>query len=185
MKKSVALLDLDAQGSLEDWSKARGEHEQEVMTSKISPNDVDKAFERLEGAGADVIIADTSPRAASTQMGLARLADLILIPCQTTRFDVQGLAQTYEILRTIPKAIEKARLVVTRAPTNLSSKSEIWQVADHVKATYGIEMIASLGNRVTWQRASNFGLDVGEVAPGSKAAKELDYLVRQIMKGRK
>jgi len=188
MGKSVALLDLDSQGTLIKWGQARqgrGGDLPEITVEKIAAADAEKAFDALERAGADVIIADTSPRATSSQMGLARIADIILVPCQPSMPDIDGVHQTHEILRHIKGALEKSRLVITRAATDISAKNETWMVADHVKQLYKIDMIATITNRKIWQRAMAFGVDVAEVDSTSKAAKELDYLVRMIMKGHK
>ncbi|RVU12496.1 ParA family protein, partial [Methylobacterium oryzihabitans] len=74
------ILDLDPQASASEWHDAREDKLPHVES--IQPARLGKVVEHVGQIGTGALILDTAPHAESTALEAARLADLVLVPCQ-------------------------------------------------------------------------------------------------------
>ncbi len=96
--RRVVILDADPQGSLVAWSGRRAAGD--IATRGIDPGRVPEAVKRIRDHGdIDVLIVDTAGIASAGAIVVARVADLVLVPCKPTQFDFDAVSNTAAELR--------------------------------------------------------------------------------------
>jgi chromosome partitioning protein len=124
---------------------------------------------QAKGAGADLAIIDTAPHANSAAAEAAKLADLILIPCRPSRFD----------LKTIGTSTEIAKLAKTRAVVviNAAPRGRLADEARIALERQGATVLEPvMQQRAAYSHAVIDGQAVHEYEPDGKAAEEIDAL---------
>ncbi len=175
--RSTVLLDLDPQASACRIADGRGD---------VGPIVQDCAHARLAqtmkaaaDAGAELCILDTPPKAENASLAAARAADLVVVPVQPARLDLDALKETAEILAL---AKTPALVVISRAPPTPNSKVEA-QTREVI--TDGYELTAAktvLHNRIAYQHAMTLGQGVVEYEPNGAAADEIRALMAEVSK---
>jgi chromosome partitioning protein len=171
----TVILDLDPQGSACAWRKRRGEDLPEVLAA--DPNQLAGLLKKAQEGGAGLVIVDTAPHSDRTAVLAAQLADVVLIPCRPSAFDVDAIASTLTLTR-LADAHAQAAVVLNALPT---------------RGDYAEEVRAGLSERVTvapihlYQRAAYFnavndGRSVEEYEPKGKAAEEIRRLYQWVIK---
>ncbi len=88
---SVALLDLDPQGSVVEWGERREADRPAV--DRVPPervNELPAILPRLADQGFDLVILDTAGSATTAGNLAIRTADLVLVPARPTILDLQA-----------------------------------------------------------------------------------------------
>jgi len=176
--KSVAILDVDPQGSLGEWFEARERRVGEGRTGI--------GFRTASGWGArreasrlarehDVVVVDTPPKSDLESRPAIEAADLVAVPIQPTPVDVWASAATLTIAA---KERSPALLILNRVPARASLTDEI--MVD-IYALGAVVAEARLGNRVAFAASMGKGSTVLETAPTSKGALEAEALAREIL----
>src|ERR1700750_2281212 len=98
---NVAILDLDPQASAAEWKDFREGEMPGVIA--IPSSRLPKVLNELQSRGADVVILDTAPHSEGTALDAARVADLILVPCQPSIMDLRAMRKTTDLLKHIKK----------------------------------------------------------------------------------
>ena len=171
----TVILDLDPQGSACAWRKRRQEDTPEVLAT--DPSQLAELLKHAQEGGAGLVIMDTAPHSDRTAVLAAQLADVVLIPCRPSAFDVDAIASTLTLTR-LADAHAQAAVVLNALPT---------------RGDYAEEVRAGLSARVTvapihlYQRAAYFnavndGRSVEEYEPKGKAAEEIRRLYRWVIK---
>src|SRR5271166_3120275 len=88
----TVLLDLDPQASAAEWKDARDGEEPVVMA--IPASRLLKVADEVGSAGAEILIMDTAPHSEGTSLDVARLADPIIVPSQTTIMELSAMRKT-------------------------------------------------------------------------------------------
>ena len=164
----VGIADTDPQASAYTWVELRGDKLPPVAC--VEPNDIDSVIEAARKSGATFLLIDTAPHATTGAYHAVARADLILIPCRPTMFD----------LASIPKAVSiaeatkgKVAFILNQCP---ASGEEV-SAAREALESYGIPVApVTLGLRKPFARATNTGQAVTEFDPGGKAAAEIREL---------
>ena len=147
----AAVIDLDPQGSATVWGRLR-EGVPPVVIAAHPPR-LARVVEAAVDAGASLVVIDTAPREAGGAAEVARLADLVMIPCR-------------------PSAIDLAAIPATLAAIGM---------ADALRA-FGIGLApVTLGARVAHAKAFTLGRTAQETEPASPAAREIADLYRWAM----
>ena len=107
----VLVVDTDPQQSATVWSTAR--QAAEPMVATIAPPDLDRVLAAAKAEGIDLAIVDTAPHAAPEAARIARAADMVMIPCRPTAFD---LAAAEQAARIVKAAHAKAAFVLSACP---------------------------------------------------------------------
>ncbi len=166
--KSVALIDIDQQGSTIDWFKTRKtEHDlAAIHTTAAALTDL---ILKAKKGGADLVIIDTAPHSAEDAVIAARSADLILIPCHPSRFDLKAMPPTFEIVKLVGT---KAFIVLNRC-----TGQKIAENAKEALESQGFPVLdIFIFDRAAYRHAVMDGRSVHEYEPGGKAALEIDQL---------
>ncbi len=178
----VGGLDLDEQGSLRDWSKARTKGSK---LAGIGVERVKKPLDALEIArlshGLNVTIMDGPPRLGDVTEAAAALADVIIVPVQSGAFDWWALARTFKDLDVGAGVRRKMKLKPSRLIFVLNRCNTSTRLGrDAVAAIGGIEggelSPVMIGERVVYKSDALKGEGVASASPGSKAADEMAAL---------
>ena len=174
---SVAILDVDPQGSLGEWYEAREE--------RLGDDATGLSFRTASGWGArreaqrlardhDIIIIDTPPKSDLDAKPAVMAADLVVVPVQPSPVDLWATAQTLEMVISEGAV---AMLVVNRVPPRASLTEEMVSV---MQSFDSFTAATRLGNRTAFAASMGSGSTVFETHAGSKAAHEVTALAREI-----
>ena len=176
--RTVALLDVDPQGSLGQWYEARERRVGEGRTGM--------SFRTASGWGArreanwlardhDAVVVDTPPKSDGEARPAIEAADLVAVPIQPTPVDLWASAATLSIAA---RERSPALLILNRVPSRASLTAEVEADILALGATLAE---ARLGNRVAFAASMGEGGTVLETDPGGKGAAEVEALVREIL----
>lgn len=173
--RSTVLLDLDPQASACRIADGRGDAGpvvQDCAHARLA-----QTMQAAADAGAEVCILDTPPKAEGASLAAARAADLVLVPIQPARLDLDALKETADIL-----AIAKtpALVIINRAPPTPNSRV---QAQSREVIVDGYELMAAntvLHNRIAYQHAMTMGQGVMEYEPNGAAADEIRRLMAEV-----
>ncbi|MCX6178671.1 MAG: AAA family ATPase [Chlorobiales bacterium] len=160
-----AIVDLDPQSSARSWHDIRRKESPVVISSHSSR--LPHILETARESGAGLVILDTAPHSETVALSAARAADLVLIPCRPSVFD----------LRAIATSVDLASLAQTPAVVVLNgvpSRGVLAAEATTAITGYGVDMAPdTLGHRAAFVHSLTVGLSVLEYEPASKAAEEI------------
>ena len=168
--RTVALADLDGQGSLTRWAQLRGEQDLEIIETRDyrAAGDLRAAARRR-----DVVLVDC-PGAASNLLDSAiRESDLVVVPCQPSAMDVWA---SDSILAAAARLGRPARIAFNRVPPHAAAVDEAREALGAGRNV----LSATLGNRVAFARAMQRGQSAGELSRTSRAAAELAALADEL-----
>jgi chromosome partitioning protein len=174
-KKTAAIIDLDPQASAIEWASRREAETPEVITA--TPEQLPALLKQAKANGADLAIIDTAPHSDRAAVIAASHADLVLIPCRPSAFDVAAIGTTINLLK-LSKVMDRAAILLNAAPprgimteTAAAGLSEIIPVVP-----------VHMHQRAAYSHAINGGHSVEEYEPNGKAAEEIRALYKWIMK---
>ena len=166
--KSVVIIDLDPQQSAARWARLR-QCENPVIVSGHGPNVAD-LVERARAGGADLIIIDTAPKSENAALAAAKLADVVVIPCQPSSLDLDAIADSVNI-------VQLARKPAFFVLNNCRASSTLADEAADALGDYGLAIApVRIGSRVAFVKSLAEGKGVLEHEPGRAAASEITRL---------
>lgn len=173
--RSVALVDIDPQGSLARWFKLRetagkvGRVSFTAVTGWRAQATVDKLK-----ASHDLVLVDSAPHAEIEAKIAVRIADLIVVPMQPSPLDLWATEPTLALAKSEKR---KALIVLNRDQTRMKlSEALAGPIAE-----LGVEVAeATIGSRTAFAASMMEGLGVVETAARTKAAAEILALADEI-----
>lgn len=164
---AVALIiDTDPQATASQWGAWRSDKAPEVIDS--APPRIQAKVEAARKQGATFIVIDTPPHADSAASRAAEVADLVLIPCRPSAFDLAAIKTTVSLVRFHNKP---AFVIFTAGPPHAPRMYE--EVVELVRG-FGIAPCPHLlPDRAIYRHASAAGASVLELEPNGKAASEI------------
>jgi chromosome partitioning protein len=125
------------------------------------------------GQGAEVIVIDTPPHADSAARAAVEVADLVLIPCRPSAFDLSAIQTTAKLVQLLRKP---AFVVFTAGPPNAP---RIYAEAAELVSSFGTPAFpVILADRAAYRHASAEGRTVTETEPNGRAAEEVAALYK-------
>jgi chromosome partitioning protein len=166
--KQVILIDLDPQQSAARWARLR-KADSPVIMSGHAPN-LAQLIDKARHAGAELVIIDTAPKSESASLVSAKLADLIIIPCQPSSLDLDAVADTVNIAKLAGKP-------ATFVLNGCKAGSSLTDMAAEALTDYGLPIAPTrIGSRVAFVKSLTAGLGVVEYEPNGLSAKEIKAL---------
>ena len=164
---TVAVIDLDPQGSLTLWWNLRGSHEPHLVSLDGAP--LRKVRDALARAGFDLLIVDCPPGFSSTLSGAIQAADLVVVPAGASNMDIEAVAATVEMAKRVgvPHCC-----VLNRAPF----RSRLAGRALTALREFGTRVLPVVHHRVAVAEAMAIGGTALETQPAGAAARELTAL---------
>lgn len=166
--QNVAVIDIDPQVSAAKWGDRREAARPVVRSAQAKrlPQELDT----IRKAGGEIVVIDTAPRADAVILGVAKVADLVVIPCRPSILDLEALADTLELVQTADVPILTVlNAVVPHVPDTALAEDAIAQLGAAVCPI-------RIHRRVTFSRALLRGLTAQEYEPRGKAAREIEQL---------
>lgn len=166
----VALIvDTDPQATASQWASWRDDAPPEVIDSP--PPRLAAKVAQAQGQGAGLIVIDTPPHADSAARAAVEVADLVLIPCRPSAFDLSAIQTTAKLVQLLRKP---AFVVFTAGNPNAP---RIYAEAGELVDSYGTPPCpVLLPDRAAYRHASAEGRTVMEAEPTGKAADEVRAL---------
>jgi chromosome partitioning protein len=171
---SAVLLDLDPQASACRIADGRdvGPVVQDCAHARLA-----QTMKAAADAGTEICILDTPPKAENASLAAARAADLVIVPVQPARLDLDALKETADILAL---ASTPALVVISRAPPTPNSRVEA-QTREVIADGYGLKAATTvLHNRIAYQHSLTLGQGVIEYEPTGAAANEIRALMAEV-----
>jgi chromosome partitioning protein len=169
--KATVILDLDPQASATGWRDSRQAEAPAVIS--VVPARLAASLRSAEEGGADLAIIDTPPHAESSALAAARAADLILIPCRLSAFDLRAIGATAELARIADKP---AFALLNAAPPGAF---RLIEEAETAIAAHDLPVSpAVIRRRAAFIHAVTAGQAASEFEPHGQAAAEVMTLYR-------
>lgn len=166
---TTAIFDLDPQASAALWSDNRGEAVPAVIPAQ-APRLKNLLQQALDG-GADLVILDTPPHADGVAADAGSLADVILIPCRPSAFDLDAIGASVRVAQASKRP---CWVVINAAPTQ---GSEVGETRAALEAA-GVQVApVTIHQRKAFSARAHEGRTAMEHEPGGKAAQEIDALL--------
>jgi chromosome partitioning protein len=178
--KRVTLIDADPQGSALDWSEQRAREGLPRLFGVIGLARDTLHREAPELArDADHVVIDGPPRVAGLMRSSLLAADLVLIPVQPSPLD--GWASG-EILKLFGEArIFRPQLIARFVLNRCAARTVIARETAEGLADHDPPMLrATIGQRVVFADAAQFGRLVSDIDETSPAAREIAALAAEV-----
>lgn len=173
---TVLLVDSDPQGSARDWNE---ENEGEIipvvgLDRETLPKDL-----AAISSGYDYVVIDGAPQIARLAAAAVKAADMVIIPCQPSPYDIWAAADLVDVIKArqdITDGKPAAAFVVSRAIKNTKLGKEILDALEG----YEFPILKSVTTqRVAYPTTAAEGKTVF-VEPGSEAAREIIAIREEI-----
>jgi chromosome partitioning protein len=166
---ATAVFDLDPQASAALWSDHRGEPLPAVVPAQ-APR-LSSLLNQARDQDAALAILDTAPHADGIASDAATHADLILIPCRPSSFDLDAIGASIRLARAAEKP---AVIVINAAPVQGVETAE----AIEAITSAGVEVCpVVLHQRKPYASRIHEGRTATEIEPKGKAALETQALL--------
>jgi chromosome partitioning protein len=160
------VIDTDPQASACQWASWRGDRPPEVIDS--APPRLSAKIAQARSQGATFIVIDTPPHADLAASKAVEAADLVLIPCRPSAFDLAAIRTTGQLVKLHGKP---AVLLFTAGPVRAP---KIYADATALVESFGISVCPHhIADRAAFRHASAAGQTVFEFEPDGRAAAEV------------
>jgi chromosome partitioning protein len=164
----AVVIDLDPQGSAATWGDDRGDAAPEVISGQASRLNV--LLESAANEGFDLVVIDTGPAADAAARRSAELADLVLIPCRPSAFDLKAIRTTLDL---VEATRTPAFVVLNAAPVRSRAVDEARDVVSGLNGKVAPVVICQ---RAAYGHSIIEGRTAQEFEPDGKAAEEIEAL---------
>ena len=173
MNERVCVIDMDPQGSLANWAKARGAHDIEVIPTGAAR--LPAILASLEAKGFTLAILDTPGAEGAASAAAMQVADLNIIPSRPSMFDLWASARTRAALKNVGGDFV---FLLNQCPP----AHETARVQDSVETLEEMGGLISppILLRVDYQEAARHGWGVTELNPYGAAAEEMRGLWQSV-----
>jgi chromosome partitioning protein len=166
---TALVFDTDQQATASQWAAWRKGTAPEVVES--SPNMLASKVDAARRHGAGFIVIDTPPHADSAASAAMQVADLVLIPCRPSAFDLAAIQTTARLVQ----MFRKPAYVVFTAGSPTAPK--LYLESAEAAHAFGLETApVHIPDRATFRHATAEGRTAMELEPRGKAADEIRQL---------
>jgi chromosome partitioning protein len=172
---SVALVDIDPQGSLSAWFELRPVDAQPPLSlARITGWRTENEVRRLVGLH-DIVVVDSPPHAETEAKLAVRVADLVLVPVQPSPMDLWATRPTLDLAA---REKRKVLLVLNRVP----SRTKLGEAVQAKVRELGAPVaVSEIGNRTGFAAAMMEGRTVLSDARRGRAQEEIEALAAEVL----
>jgi chromosome partitioning protein len=167
------VIDADPQATASQWSEWREGNPPEVIDS--APTRIAAKVEAARSAGAELVVIDTPPHSSVAATEAAKAADIVLVPCRPSIFDLGAIRATLSLAALVQVP---AFVVLTGVRVNATRHNA--EARDYIAAEGGSICPHMVGERAAFRHAAAEGKTVFEFEPDGKAAQEINQLYRWV-----
>ncbi|MGI4944707.1 MAG: AAA family ATPase [Janthinobacterium lividum] len=171
--KRALLIDLDPQGNALRWAARRGELPPDVAAESVAA--LESVQRDAEREGYDLLVLDTAPNADTTALRAAQVAELVLIPCRPSQFDLEAIRATLDLCAL---AQRHSRVVLNAAPVR---SRVVEEAGEAVRARRAAISPVVIRERVAFRHCMVGGQVACELEPNGLAAQEIAALYDDMM----
>jgi chromosome partitioning protein len=173
VEERVCVIDMDPQGSLLNWARIRGAGDIPVLASGAAR--LPALLASLERQAVTLALLDTPGAEGAASSAAMQAADLNIVPCRLSLFDLWASARTRTALEAIGA---KFVFLLNQCP----SAQQNARVQDGVEALEEMGRLISppILARIEYQEAARHGRGVTELNPHGPAASEMRDLWQSI-----
>lgn len=168
LKSQTIVIDLDPQASAKLWYDRRidntGNDSPVVISAQAAV--LAEVLKKAKTHGADLAIIDTAPHSETAALAAARAADLILIPCRPSYFDLSAIQTTIDLALMAKTPV--ASILTAVPPRGFISE----EAANILSAKLNVSPV-QIGHRAAFVHSLTSGKSVLEYEPHGKAAQEI------------
>lgn len=178
--RKTLLIDADPLHTISNLIVVREEEEHTPSLYSIVAKeaDIQKEVERTRDLFDDIIVDIAAGDKVGFEAAL-KVADKVIMPLLPGQADVWALHDGLDIVRNTKPEIE-VMAVINKADTNPMIR-ETQETEAAIRQLEGITLApTSIGYRVLMRRSLTEGLGVGEWAPRSRAASEINHLAQTV-----
>ena len=166
--QATLLVDLDPQASATSWADSRKADTPVVVSAQAAR--LDEVLASARDHDAALCIIDTAPHAESPALAAAKAADLILIPCRPSAYDIRAVAASRDIATL-------ARTPAAAVLSGIPPRGTLAADAHDVLTSHGLSPAPiRIGHRTAFVHSVIAGLGVQEYEPHGKASREIAKL---------
>jgi chromosome partitioning protein len=165
------VIDTDRQATLSLWHERRRNDTPQRLDAPIER--IPAALEKIAAQKAAYCFIDTAPTLSNQNVGLLRLADLVLIPVRPSPSDLWAVAET---VAQVKQAGKPFLFVVTQA----KAQANITAQAVAALSEHGRVAQAFIADRVAYAAAMTGGNTAPELSAKGHAAQEIEALWLEI-----
>lgn len=166
--QNTLLVDLDPQASATGWAHSRETDTPVAVAAQAE--DLEQVLATAREHGGALCIVDTAPHAEAPALAAARAADLVLVPCRPSAFDIRAVAAS---LRIAQLAKTPTAAVLCGVPPRGTLATDAHEILERQGFTVAPTRI---GHRIAYVHAATAGLGVQEYRPTSTATREIAQL---------
>ena len=167
---SVIIIDLDPQTSAKKWHDDRKHKEAPAVISAHAER-LPEILKAAADNGADLCIIDTAPHSETNALDAATAADLVLIPCRASSFDLKAITTSIKLT----KIAQKPAVIVINGAQPRGSLAN--QAEQGITEKYGMPVLdARVTQRMAFVHSVTEGKTVFEYEPDGAAAAEIKAL---------
>jgi chromosome partitioning protein len=172
---SVALIELDQQGTVKEWREVRASDDLEVVSAQVK--DLPRLLADAKKQRADLVVLDTAGRVDTIAEQVISAADLVLVPCRPFASDVRATPRTITQIKAVRKKDPRAFVVLNSCPIQGTRHKEARAALAPLLPVAPVE----LHYYMAFADAQNDGRSVEEYEPNGKAAQEIGLLFDWMM----
>lgn len=169
---SVVIIDLDPQTSAKKWHDDRENKESPAVISAHAER-LPEILNAAKKNGADLCIIDTAPHSETNALDAANVADLVVIPCRASSFDLKAITTSIKLTKIAQKP---AVIVINGAQPRgfLANQAE-----QGITEKYGMPVLGTrITQRMAFVHSVTEGKTVFEYEPDGAAAAEIKALFK-------
>lgn len=167
---STAFVDLDPMAGLSKWWSRRAA--ETPLLVRAEP-DLAAALAHCRQLGIGLVVVDTPPAVSQIVADAVALADLVVVPCQASPDDLDGIEGTLELLSA---SDTKSVFVMSRVKSRAAMVVDVVTALSH----HGAVCSAMLYDREDYKTSKIRGLSAAEFKPKRAAADDVAALWNQI-----
>ena len=128
--EQVLLVDSDPQGSARDWNE---ENDGEILpVVGLDRETLPKDLQAIS-KGYDWVVIDGAPQIAKLAAAAIKAADLVVIPCQPSPYDIWAASDLVDVIKArqdVTDGLPKAAFLVSRAIKNTKLGAEVLEALE-------------------------------------------------------